>query len=96
MEFLFQLALPLFGEVRWAQHGKPSHLAPLEKLLRDQACFDCFADPDIVRDEQPDRIEPQRHEERYELVRSGLDRDLPKATKWPGNGPGGDARSVSE
>ena len=35
--FVGQLALPLLGEVRRAEHGQPLDLAPVEQLAGDQA-----------------------------------------------------------
>ena len=51
-------------------------LAAVEQLAGDQAGLDGLADADVVGDQQPHRVQLQRHQERHELVRPGLDGEL--------------------
>ena len=61
-------ALPLLGEVRRAEDGEPLALAAVQELRGDEAGLDRLADADVVGDEEPDGVLPQRHEQRHELV----------------------------
>ena len=76
VELVAQLGLPLLGEVRRAEHGQASRLAAVEQLAGDQAGFDGLADADVVGDQEPNRVELQRHQQRDELVGAGLDGEL--------------------
>ena len=55
VELLQQLALPLLGQMRWAQDRHPSDLASVQQLARDDGCLDGLADADVVRDEEAHR-----------------------------------------
>ncbi|OQA17879.1 MAG: hypothetical protein BWY63_02230 [Chloroflexi bacterium ADurb.Bin360] len=61
VEFLGQLALPLFGQMRRTEHRQPLHLAAIQQLAGDQPRLDGLADADVVGDEQAHGIEAQRH-----------------------------------
>ena len=74
-ELVAQLALPLLGERRGAQHGQPLHGALGEQLGGDQSGLDGLADADVVGDEQPDDVLAQRHEQRDVLVAARADAD---------------------
>ena len=82
-ELVAQLALPLLGQRRGAQHGQALHGALREQLGGDQAGLDGLADADVVGDEQPDGVLPQRHEQRHVLVAARADADA-----RPGSGTG--------
>ena len=84
VELVVKLGLPLLGEVRRAQHCESFRLARDEQLLSDECRLDGLADSDVVGDEEPDRVESQRHEQRDELVRPRLDRDGSEGTEWSG------------
>ena len=82
--FSRKLVLPLLGQVRRTQHGQPPDLAAIEQLARDEAGLDGLADADVVGDQQPHRIELERHHQRHELVGPRLDRDAPEAAERTG------------
>ena len=96
VELLRKLALPLFGQVRRAQHRDAADLAAVEQLAGDEARLDGLADADVVGDEHAHRIELQRHHQRHELVGPGLDRDAPEAAEGAGGGPGGEACGIAQ
>ena len=52
--------------------------------------------PDVVGDQEPDRVELQRHQERHELVRAGLDGELGERAERPGAGAEAQADRVAE
>jgi hypothetical protein len=56
----------------------------VEKFARDERSLDGLAHADVVGDEQPNRIELERHEKGNELISSWLDRDLSKGSKRTG------------
>ena len=85
-ELAGQLLLPLLGERGAAQHGQAARVALLQQLGRDQAGLDGLADADVVGDQQPDRVLPQRHQQRDELVGAGLDREPGQRPERPGAG----------
>ena len=96
VELLRQLALPLLGQVRRAQHGDAADLAAVEHLAGDEACLDGLADADVVGDEHAHRVELQRHHQRHELVGPRLDRDSAEAAERSAGGTGGEARGVAQ
>ena len=81
-----QLPLPLLGQRRAAQHGQPGRVALLQQLGGDQAGLDGLADADVVGDQQPDRVLPQRHQQRDELVGARLDGEPGQRAERPGAG----------
>ena len=86
LEALAQLALPLLGEVRGAQHAERVDLAAVEQLARHEQRLDGLADADVVGDEKPHGFELERHEQRHQLVGARLDRDAPEAAEGPCGG----------
>ena len=48
----------------------------VEQLAGDHAGLDGLAHAHVVGDQQPHRVEAQRHDQRHELVRSRSDRDV--------------------
>ena len=96
VELLRKLALPLFGQVRRAQHRDAADLGAVEQLAGDEARLDGLADADVVGDEHAHRVELERHHQRHELVGPGLDRDAPEAAKGAGGGAGGEAGGVAQ
>ena len=84
VEARFELGDPLVDQVRRAQHGEALDLAAVEQLARDERRLDRLADADVVGDQQPHRIELQRHQQRHELVGARLDGDLPEAAERAG------------
>jgi hypothetical protein len=71
-----EFLLPLIAEMRWAEDGNATDLASVKQFAGDEASFNRFADAHIVRDEQPNRLHLERHEERHKLIRTGLHRDV--------------------
>ncbi|MFO0651308.1 MAG: hypothetical protein U0326_34100 [Polyangiales bacterium] len=83
MKLLAQRTAPALGEMWRAEHRDSIDLRAVEELTRDEACLDGLADADVVGDEQPHRLLPQRHEQRHELVRARLDADARERAKRP-------------
>ena len=65
--------LPLLAQVRRAKHADSLDLAAVEQFPGDQQGFDGLADAHVVGDENAYRVQPKRHEHRYELVNAGPD-----------------------
>ena len=72
-EFLAQLLLPLFAEVRRAEDAERLDFPAIEHFTGDEQSFDRFADADVVGDEHSDGVQAQGHEQRHELVRARAD-----------------------
>ncbi len=96
VELLHQLALPLFGQRRRAEHRHTAYLATVEQLAGDETGFDRLADSYVVGDQQAHRVELQGHQQGHELVGPGLDGDAPEAAKRPGGGAGREARRIAQ
>ena len=60
---------------RAAQHRQAGRIALLQQLGRGQTRLDGLTDAHVVGDQQPDRVLPQRHQQRDELVGAGLHRE---------------------
>src|SRR5690242_3078783 len=75
MELLFQLVLPLFGQVGRAEDCEALCVTAVEQLPCDQCGLNRLSDPDVVSDEQPYRVELQGHQQWDELVWTWFDRD---------------------
>jgi hypothetical protein len=76
--FSAQLPLPLVAEVGGRKHRQTLSNAAIQKLAGDHRRLDRLPDADIVGDQQAHRLEPQRHDQRYELIGSRHDRDTAK------------------
>ena len=74
-KLLTKLALPLVAEMRGSENPKSPCDSAIKELTRDHPSLDCLADADVIRDQQPNRIKPQRHDERDKLVGSRCYRD---------------------
>jgi hypothetical protein len=96
VELQSKLALPLLCQVRRAQDGKALDLAPVEEFPGHQAGLDRLADAHVIRDEEPDRILPQGHEEGDKLVRPGIAGEMPEGTERPGAVPEPEPHGVPE
>ena len=96
VELLRELALPLLGQMRRAQHGDAADLAAVEQLAGGEARLDGLADADVVGDEHAHRVELQRHHQRHELVGPGLDRDAAEAAEGARGGAGGEVCGVAQ
>ena len=84
MEANLQLSDPLVHEMRRTKDDGAIDFAAVEQLASDEQGLDRLPHPNIVRDEKAHRVELERHEQRHELVRARLDRDLTKAPKGSG------------
>ena len=96
MELFGQFRLPLFSQVRRAEHCQTLHLATIEELPGNQPGFNRFADAHVIRDEQPDRIEFEGHQQWHQLVRAGLDINPGKGAERPGAGAKTQAHCISQ
>ncbi len=70
--------------MRRAEDSEVSGFAAVEQLAGDEACLDGLADTNVVGDQEAHRVELERHQERHQLVRAGLDGDLGERAKRPG------------
>ena len=71
-ELAGQFALPLFGERGTAEDGQAGGVALLQQFGSDQASFHGLADAYVVGDKESDRLLPQGHQERHQLVGAGF------------------------
>src|SRR5262245_5810343 len=58
VKLVAEFVLPLLAKMRQTDHGEAFDLSALKKLPDDQESFDCFADANVVGDQQPDRLLP--------------------------------------
>jgi hypothetical protein len=96
VELAGQFALPLLGQMRRAEHRHGADFAAIVQFAGDERGFDGLADAHVVGDEQSDRIEPQRHHERHELIGTRLDGDASETPERAGGGAGREPRRVAE
>src|SRR5262245_30153370 len=82
--------------MRRAEDRDPADLTAIEQLARDDAGFDRLADADVVRDQQADGVELERHHERDELVRPRFDSDAAEAAERPRCGARRETRRIAE
>ena len=82
-----QLALPLLGQRRRAKHRQALNFTAGKQLTRHQSGLNGLANTDIIRDQEPDGLDTQRHEQRDKLVRTRPDRYTTKGTKRGGTIP---------
>ena len=85
-ELLREFLLPLLAQVGRAYDCEPLDLSAIEEFPGDQPGLDGLADADIVGDEQPHRVELQRHEQRHELIGARFDIEVAEAPERPGAG----------
>ena len=67
-----------------------------DQLGGDEAGLDRLPDADVVGDEEPHRVELERHEERDELVGARLDGDGAEGAERPGAGAEAEADRVAQ
>ena len=79
-----------------AEHGQALGVAAIQHLPGDQRSLDRLADADIVGDQQPHRLEPECHQQRNELIRTGVDGDAPERAERPGGRAETEPESVAE
>jgi hypothetical protein len=96
VEFGRQFALPLFGEVRWAENAEAGDFTTVQHLASNEAGFNGFTDADIVSDKQTDRVKLQRHEQWDELVRARLNSEPAERTEWSGAGAKAESDCISQ
>src|SRR5712691_4283288 len=78
-EFAGELLLPLLTQVRRADDSQPFNLAPVEQFTGKQPRFDRLADADVIRNQQPDDVLAQGHEQGHELIGPWLDGQVAEA-----------------
>ncbi len=96
IELLGEFHLPLVAQARWAQHAKPPDLAAVVEFSGDEQGLYRLAHAHVVGDEHPHRIEPQRHQERHELVGAGPDGDPSERPKRGGPFAQGEPRRLPQ
>ena len=73
-ELFTKLALPLVAQMGGGEDAQSSGNTAIEELTRDHPGLDRLADADVIGDQQPHRIKPKGHDERYELIGPRCDR----------------------
>jgi hypothetical protein len=96
MELRPQLELPLLGEVRRAEHGKALSVAAVQHLSGDQRSLDRLADADIVGDQQPHGLELECHQQRNELIRTGVYGDATERAERPRRGADTESQRITQ
>ena len=91
-----QLGDPLVHEMRRTEDDGAFDVAAVEQFARDEQGLDRLPYPDVVSDEQAHRVELERHEQRHELVRPRLDRDLTDAPKGSRPAPQREQQCVAQ
>ena len=81
VEAVFQFALPLLAQVRRAQHCHAVYFTSVEHLAGNQCAFDGFADTYVIGNQQPNSGLFQGHEQRHQLVSTGLHGNVAKAAE---------------
>ena len=81
IKLVFHLLLPLFAEMRQADHGKTFDFTPFHHLPDNHQGFDGFAYTDVVSYQQPDRILLESHDKRDNLIRSGPESQFSHTTE---------------
>ena len=82
--------------MRRTDDSQPFDLATVDKLPRDQAGLDGFADANIVGDEEPDGVQLERHEQWHQLISAWLDVEITETPKGPGAGPEFQAKRIPQ
>ena len=83
VETLEQLFLPLLHQVRRAQNRQAGDLAAVHQFAHDETGFDGLAYTHVVCDQQAHRAQPQRHQQRHQLVGARFHGNVAERTKWP-------------
>lgn len=91
-----QLLLPLLGQGGRTEHGQALGLTLGQEFLRDQARLDGLADSDVVGDQHPYGLLPQRHQQRDELVGAGLHGDAGEGAERSGAGAEADPQGGAQ
>ncbi len=74
---------PLLGEMRRTEDREPLDFPAIEQLTGNQARLDGLADPHVVGDQDAHRVEAERHEQRNELVGTGLHAEVRQGPEGP-------------
>ena len=96
MKLFSQLPLPLFRQLRRTQNRHAADLPPVEQLAGDHASLDGFSDAHVIRNEETNGIQLERHHQRHKLVWPGFHGNPPKAAEWTGSGAGRKACSITQ
>ncbi|HQT86907.1 MULTISPECIES: hypothetical protein [Acidiphilium] len=66
----------MLDEMRWAEHRERVDFTPVHEFAQDQPCFNRLADTDVIGDQQARHRQAKGHQQRDELVGSGLEGKL--------------------
>jgi hypothetical protein len=83
----FKLGDPLIYQVRRAKHREALNVATIEKLARYERSFDGLTYANVVGNQEPNRVQLERHEQRHELISARFDGDLPEAAEGSSTTP---------
>jgi hypothetical protein len=81
MEAGCEFRLPLVHQVWRTQYGALRNLPTVEKLAKNESCFDGFADTDIIGDQQPHHRQTQCHQQWNDLVGAWFHGDVAEGTE---------------
>ncbi|MNF71527.1 hypothetical protein D3C84_534780 [compost metagenome] len=92
----FQLALPLFDQVRRAEDGQAGDFATIHQFAGDQAGLDGLADTHVVGNQQAHGGQAQRHQQRHELVAARLHGNVAEGAERAGSGAQGQTQCIAQ
>jgi hypothetical protein len=96
IELVAKLALPLFCQLGGTKHGHTTNFSAIEQFPRNKGSLDRFPNPDVVSDQQSNRIETECHQEWNQLVRARLDGEASKRAEGSGARPKAEAQCVTK
>ena len=82
--------------MRRAEDGDAAHFATIQELAGDEQRLDGLSSAHVIRYQQSDGIQTERHQQRHELVRTRLDRDAAKRAERARAGSNGESQGVPE
>jgi hypothetical protein len=82
-----ELTDPLVDEMRRTQDGHSLDVAAIQQFSRDEPSLNRLAYSDVVRNQQTNTLELQRHQQWHQLVRTRLYCDLPESAERTGTAP---------
>jgi hypothetical protein len=91
-----KLTEPLVDEMWRAQNGHSFNVAAIQQFSRDEPCLDRFANANVVRNQQTNWLELQRHQQWHQLVGARLYGDLPEGSERTGTAPKRQQKRVSQ
>ena len=78
---LLQLPLPLFSEVRWAEHGHARNFATIQQFLGEKSRLNGFSDTHVISNEEAHGVLLEPHEQGDQLVGTRLEVQMPEGSK---------------